>query len=382
MSDVKRGLICAGAILAALVLAAPARAQAPQVIGGDPPGALAPAAVSLSIDDTPDTTEGCTGTLWRPRIIITAAHCVSIGESQATVDPRVVSVWAPGVDQNGDPTAVKVNSIYVPQGWLTHSGDAAGDYDIAFLVTDQPVGTPLWSRMATVDEAVALARAGTRLDYVGYGITTPRNARPSAAPGTPLHVAEALDSSVGANPSTLDTRGDGAHSTCAGDSGGPWLGSIGGQMVLVGIEASGWGSPCDDPSSDGSSGATMTLPAAFPDLSAKALAEAGDSAPAAPTVCVTWRGDSPECAPGTAWSTQGCIAGAKAQLQQRTASGWKPVSGLSVRRNISGCGMRYRYEATLTGTAAAGPPATYRLYVPKQAFVRSPVQYTLTVQQS
>ncbi len=372
-------LLSAALIAMAVGASAPAQAVVPRVINGDPPGALTPAAVALEIDDTPDTSEGCTGTLWRPRIIITAAHCVSVGETQNLVDPKVISVWAPGANQNKDNALdVNVTTMYVPQGWQTHTGNAAGDYDIAFLVTDKPVGTPLWTRMATVDEAVALARASTRLDYVGYGTTAARSNTTVPAPDFALHVSEALDPNPGANPSTLDTRGDLVHSTCAGDSGGPWLATIAGQLVLVGIEASGWGAPCDAPSEDGTSGATMTLAAAFPDLAARALADVGDSATAAPKACVTWRGDKPECVSGAVWSTQACIVAPTVTLDQRTASGWQRVSGATVKRDVRSCGSRNRYLLTVTGTVGAGSTG-YRVVLPKQKGLRTAVQYLFTV---
>lgn len=108
-------------VLATVLIGAAVQSQAmvPTVINGDLPEILAPAAVALEVP-VPNTAQLCTGTLWRPRIIITAAHCVTvmaeIDETVKVVDPKGISVWAPGANRNKDhPHRVKVVSLHVPR---------------------------------------------------------------------------------------------------------------------------------------------------------------------------------------------------------------------------------------------------------------------------
>lgn len=68
--------------------------------------------------------------------------------------------------------------------------------------------------MATVDEAVALARASARVDHVGYGTTTAWGEPDAPFPDFPLHVAEILDF----NPATFTRQSPRPPSTPAATS--------------------------------------------------------------------------------------------------------------------------------------------------------------------
>lgn len=98
---------------AALVASSPALAAPtafPQVINGF--GNSNAAAVALEFENE----YTCTGSLWRPRIIITAAHCVE-RSTGVFYTPRAIGVWPPGGSKRGLPAPVMVTEVIVNKKW-------------------------------------------------------------------------------------------------------------------------------------------------------------------------------------------------------------------------------------------------------------------------
>jgi secreted trypsin-like serine protease len=75
-----------GAYGAIAMLAAPAAASRPHMIGGTPaaPGAW-PSAAFIQ-DTTSAGTSSCSGTVIAPNVVLTAAHCV-VNENTSTIEP-------------------------------------------------------------------------------------------------------------------------------------------------------------------------------------------------------------------------------------------------------------------------------------------------------
>ena len=125
----------------ALLLAPSAHSSSftPRVINGDasPPYAAASVAIRTSGGD-------CTAGLWKSRILITAAHCVTDGDKDALVTaPSDFIVYPPGADRKAGPSTVTVIAAIVNPRWR------ADKDDIAFLILSAPLGTPIITRMAT-----------------------------------------------------------------------------------------------------------------------------------------------------------------------------------------------------------------------------------------
>ena len=134
------------------------------VIGGTPGSKVASAAVALDLGDSE-----CTGSLWRPRIIITAAHCVSDSEGvEPDVLPGDVRVYAPGADKRNGPTTVQVTQILFDPDWTAESED------------DEPSEREMRVRREAV-QALGSAGSGGRpraLDHVlGYTCANDVSAR-------------------------------------------------------------------------------------------------------------------------------------------------------------------------------------------------------------
>lgn len=335
----------------------------PGVIGGTPGSPLASAAVALELGDSE-----CTGSLWRPRIVITAAHCVSDSDGiEPAVQPGDVRVYAPGADTRNGPTGVRVTQILFDPAWTSESDDdEPSERDIAFLILNAPLGTPTWTRMATPAEVIEVARAGTPVEYVGYGLTGPRDDPNAVTSPVPLSLTTRLVTRYEGGMGEFVTAGDGVHGTCAGDSGGPFLAVVGGQLVYLGPLSGGLGHPCEAENDDPMDEAAVA--AGMGDLAQQALAAAGEGPDSLPTTCIEGADVDRTCVSGVVWTYDFCWSGKRASLQMKTAGGWKTVGRVTGKRT-SDCDSDAPYEIVFSQTATQ-PKSSYRIVLPRQPGLR------------
>lgn len=363
---------CVLPLVCALALAPTAESAglAPRVINGTAAPAYAGAAVAI---ETPDSY--CTAGLWKPRVLITAAHCVSEeGKKGAVIAASDLSVFTPGAARQSGPAAVSVTEIIVDPQW---SGTRN---DIAFLVLSAPLGTPIITRMATPAEVVDLTRSGATIHYVGYGLTGPSGDPNSDVSDVPYGVSETLDvDSESGGVGSFETVGDGLRGTCQGDSGGPWLAQVGSELLYLGPLSGGGGPPCDDPEEVAwEEGAIASAHTNFISRALAAAGEAADIAPASIITCTKIRGAQIECATGSAWLYDRCWSGRKAYLQKLVGERWQPVASTTAKRS-SECQKRYPYNVVFRGEESAGS-TRFRVVLPKQTGLRrtSTEQFTVT----
>ena len=260
---------CLAAMVASSLLASPSAAKnpsvAPSVINGQSGHPWNGASVYLEID-IGGKGNTCTGGLWKPQVIVTAAHCVMETSSSPIVATSDVRVWPPGANIEAvGPADVQVTSILADWGNEVK--------DIAFLTLSAPIGSTPISRLASEREVADLIRSKGTLTYIGYGLTVPRNDPSELSSPIPLWLTQPLTdefASVDIESGSFTMFGDGITSTCAGDSGGPFLYEASGEVLLVGPLSGGIGLPCesegDTPRDDGSTAA------AFLSLANQALA--------------------------------------------------------------------------------------------------------------
>lgn len=379
---VTRARRAAAALTACLVIAVSAAspgaavpvsgAALPRVINGTPGHPFAAAAVAL---ETPDYY--CTAALVAPRLLLTAAHCINgEGAGAKGVPPRDITVFPPGADRRSGAAKVAVIEIVYNPQW-SESVD-----DIAYLVLDQALGTPIVSRLATPAEVAELSAARAVVTYVGYGLTGPRNVDESQVSDAPLAVSQPLTTGYRGGRGVFQTRGDGRSGTCAGDSGGPWLVQRGSELLLVGPLAGGSGLPCDEPESPADTGEEGTVAAAHDELLQRALARAGAAAgatttPTAPTtppgptgdpvgavsrVCLRGPDVKRTCTEGAEWTYRYCWNGPRAVLERFSASGWTTVARVRGERNPD-CNRRFPFEVVFQQSALAPGAERYRVVI-------------------
>ena len=342
----------------------------PRVINGDASPPYAAASVAIK------TSDGyCTAGLWKSRILITAAHCVTDEDKDALVTaPSDFIVYPPGADRKAGPSPVTVIAVIVDPR------SRADKDDIAFLILSAPLGTPIITRMATQDEVVDLTEAGARVTYVGYGRTGPPAKKDGTVSDVPLGVTQRLDADgYSGGIDTFETIGDGTRGPCGGDSGGPWMVQVGAELLYIGPLAGGGGPSCGPP--EYSAWEYGAVASRHTDFITRALAEAGETAdpPAVTRTCTKLTiQTTADCVSGTSWSYDRCWEAPKAYLQKFIKGAWQRVSSTTAKRNPD-CPKQYPYNVEFRGDEATGT-VRFRVVLPKQTGLRGGggEQFTVT----
>lgn len=213
----------------------------------------------------------CTAALWKPRVLLTAAHCLTKAGSSTVVDG--VKAFPPGIAiqafSNIQPNASPIGVIGIqrPADYVT-SGPQVNPNDIAAIVLASDLAPSAITRLATTAEVQQLAEQGAPITMIGYGQAGPgvANNIPNAV-SLPL-VRLLLDADLGDIflASTTDGR-----DACPGDSGAPVISTGASGTLLLGTQAGASG-PCFGKAD----GATVNLLAmGYLDVLNTALAQAG-----------------------------------------------------------------------------------------------------------
>lgn len=221
---------------ALLALALPASASA--VVGG-----TAVKAGSYSFVVAVGDTAGpyCGGTLIAPRVVLTAAHCLTLkptglGELRVFAGSRTITVDR---STQGGTHMIGLTAVVVHPKF----NEQSMHYDAALLILDEPVAN---ARILPMADALTLA--GTSVSAAGWGTTQERVA-------VMRHELRSVTLKIGTTQSC--TRGNTirggyfapsmmcasnpGRDTCSGDSGGPLVGTSDGRTVMVGITSFGFG---------------------------------------------------------------------------------------------------------------------------------------------
>ena len=234
------------AAVASLLLAPAAAAQplsSPRVYGGTPANGN-PAIVSIAAFDGTSWPTGCTGGMFRGRLVLTASHCTTGHESGAGVSG--FALFSPGgtaltYSNTGPqgPAPVTVINAFRPAGYVNTTSQVQPN-DISILQLDRDLGAPAFTRLATHFDMERWRAAGTQVQHAGYGLTgvDQRTSNPFAT-SLPL-VSFNPGSSLGP---VFTTGQSAATGICPGDSGSPaWVADASGN-ILIG-EMAGGNAPC------------------------------------------------------------------------------------------------------------------------------------------
>ena len=206
----------------------------PRIYGGTlVPGN--PGVAAVAIFDGSSWGKSCSAVVWKPRVLLTSGHCVTVAGGTAPVaklaifPPGAAAVQYSNVGPQGASPA-NVIGMWTPSGYVNASSRVEPN-DFAVLLLDQDLGPSMYSRLATSAEMSRWAATLYPGTIMGYGLKSPteRDVLPIAA-DVPIDTYEPKSVlgpvfSVGQNASV---------GVCSGDSGGPTyaVNAVGENLVL------------------------------------------------------------------------------------------------------------------------------------------------------
>lgn len=210
----------------------------PKIYGGTPATGN-PGVAALAINTGSSWNSSCSAAVWKPRILLTAAHCVTV--TGGTSNVARIAVFPPGATAvqytNTGPqgaSAAQVIQILKPATYINASTRVEPN-DFAILVLNTDVGPSFFSRLGTSAEMSRWSGALYPGTVMGYGLTGPnqRTTIPIQAQ-VPIDTYEPL-SSIGPIFSVGQSASVGV---CSGDSGGPtYATNAAGERLLLGVNS-------------------------------------------------------------------------------------------------------------------------------------------------
>ncbi len=208
-------------------------------IYGGSPATGNPGVAALAINSGSAWNSSCSAVVWKPRILLTAAHCVTAQGGAANV--AGIGIFPPGGTaiqySNTGPqgaTGIQVTQIIRPSSYVNASTRVEPN-DFAIMVLNADIGPGYFNRLATSAEMTRWSRDLYPGTIMGYGLTGPdqRTIIPLQAQ-VPIDTYEPRSFlgpvfSVGQNASV---------GVCSGDSGGPTFATnSSGERLLLGVNS-------------------------------------------------------------------------------------------------------------------------------------------------
>jgi hypothetical protein len=202
----------------------------------------------------------CTGAYFRPRVVVTAAHCVIKQGGRAPELTRPIGDWyvsQPGIDwttPEARTSKVKVIKIWTDPDYFNRWEPDKGlretqVNDVAFLFLESELKGPHVTRAATREEIEAFRFGKGRAFHLGYGCIGQSWEERKNNDGKPYLASEIIGTNQGSLSTPIWDRfllaqyDLGKGETCSGDSGSPLLMKKDGDVLYLGtIFAGGNGS--------------------------------------------------------------------------------------------------------------------------------------------
>lgn len=186
----------------------------------------------------------CTAAVWKPTVLMTAAHCVIDANTQNYIDPSTFAVVNPGgpfrVTTAGVEGAAPARVVrsFVVDGFRLNGSEVPAN-DIAFVTLDRPIGTTTFTRLATTVELARWLTDGVPVSAIGYGFPSPDRRVTDVPREAALPLTRVVDDFRGSSGLAILSTKSAGIDACSGDSGGPRFVDEFGARILLGNIAGG-----------------------------------------------------------------------------------------------------------------------------------------------
>lgn len=186
----------------------------------------------------------CTAAVWKPTVLMTAAHCVIDENTQTYIDPATFAVVNPGSPFRVTTAGVegagpaRVLRSFVVDGFTLRGTDVPAN-DIAFVVLDRPIGETTFTRLATTVELARWLTDAVPVSAIGYGFPSPDRRVTDVPREAALPIVRVVDDFRGSSGLAMFSAKSSGIDACSGDSGGPRFVDEYGARLLVGNIAGG-----------------------------------------------------------------------------------------------------------------------------------------------